>query len=135
MRADGASSKFQDIKQFVANKKPHLFGIIEADIFSPTSNQNRLNKFDKATVKSLLSISGYSIELPDTWDEYGQARLLVYVCNDIISVRKRTDLLNKDLPTITLKIGLGKARKLLLITIIENGLMVSLVITVLKVNS
>ena len=99
--ADGASSKFQDIKQFIFKNKPHLFGIIETDIFSPLSNHHRVNKFDMDTVKSMLNISGYSIEFPATWDTMGQARMLVYVSNDIIYEKKGSNNQIDDLPTIT----------------------------------
>ena len=53
---DGASEKLQDIKQFIERKKPHVFGIIETDIFSPKSEKNRISKFDTAAVRSHLNI-------------------------------------------------------------------------------
>ena len=61
---DGASPKFQDIKNYIMKNKPHTFGIIEPDIFGLHSR--RLQKFDTETVKSLLYIPGYSLELPTT---------------------------------------------------------------------
>ena len=107
---NGATSKLQDIKNFILKNRPHLFGVIESDIFGPQSNHRRI-KFDTEAVKSLLSIPGYSVELPATWDIYGQARIVVFVSNEIKCVRKMSTQIVADLPSITFEIGLGRARK------------------------
>ena len=109
--AAGPSSKLQDIKNFIENKKPHVLGIIETDIFSPKSQNRRRSKFNTAEVKSNLNIEGYSLELPCTWETHGQARILVYVSNDIKYKKKVLSNSDNDLPSITLEIGLGRARK------------------------
>ena len=62
----GPTSKLQDIKLFIQKKKPHVFGIIESDIYSPKSTNRRINRFTTAEVKSYLNIDGYTLELPDT---------------------------------------------------------------------
>ena len=108
---DGVSPKLQDIKKYISINRPHLFGIIEADIFGPMSNHRRLHKFDTDTLKSLLSIPGYSIELPSTWDLYGQARIVVFVSNEVKCVRRKSPQIVQDLPSITFEIGFGRARK------------------------
>ena len=107
----GPTSKLQDIKLFIQKKKPHVFGIIESDIYSPKSTNRRINRFTTAEVKSYLNIDGYTLELPDTWDTHGQARLLAYVSNDIKYNRKILVNSHTDLPSITLEVGLGRATK------------------------
>ena len=49
--------------------------------------------------------------LPETWYSHGHARLLLYVSNDIKYETKTPANDFKDLPTITLEIGLGRATK------------------------
>ena len=106
----GPSNKLEDIKMLIENKKPHVLGIIETDLFSPESNHRRTCKFDSTTVRSLLYVPGYSLEFPSTWHSHGQARILVYVSNDIKYCIKDSQHQN-DLPSITLEVGLGRARK------------------------
>ena len=48
------------------------------------------------------------IILPDTWDIFSQSRIIVYAKDDIkIKQRKNPDSI-KDLPSITLEVGLSK---------------------------
>ena len=51
---EGFSSKLAEIKQFVIQKKPHCFGIIESDFFSPLSQVNRTIKQSTAEIKERL---------------------------------------------------------------------------------
>ena len=43
-----ATTKFQDIKLYAQTKAPHVLGIIEADVYSPLSTINRVNKYTTA---------------------------------------------------------------------------------------
>ena len=113
LSGDSVSSKFQDIKLYIQSKTPHVFGVIETDIHSPLSSANRTNKFTTSEVKSNLDIPGYSLLFPPTWEAYGQARILVYVSNDIKYKVKRLTNSHNDLPSISLEIGLGRATKTL----------------------
>ena len=103
--------KLNEIKQFVESKKPHCFGIIESDLFSPESNVNRIRKYTTNEIKEKLKIDGYKIELPKTWDIHGQARLICYVSEDLKYSRKYFDPTFNHIPSITLEIGLGRATK------------------------
>ena len=42
---DGFSVKLNEIKQFIETRKPHCFGIIESDLYSPNSQVNRTKKY------------------------------------------------------------------------------------------
>ena len=59
----------------------------------------------------MLNIPGYSIELPATCDKYGQARIIVFVSNEIKCVRRNSVQSVQVLPSITLEIGIWRARK------------------------
>jgi len=78
IQQDGVSNKFCEVKQFLQNKKPHCFGIVESDLFSHESQSNRV-KYSTAELKKILKVDGYNIEVPKSWDKYGQARMICYV--------------------------------------------------------
>jgi hypothetical protein len=104
------SSKLTEIKLFIQKHNPHTFGIIESNIHALNSRVQRKTTFKTREVESNLNIDGYKIELPDTWNDFGQARILVYVKNDINYKRQRMPS-DTDLPNVTLEIGLGRERR------------------------
>ena len=107
------TDKIADIKLFIEQNKPGLLGVIESDIHGLNSPSNRVTRFSKDDILDQLSIEGYSILLPDTWESYNQARIIVFARDDI-KVKKRVnpdDVL--DLPSMTLEIGIGRERKTL----------------------
>ena len=65
-----------------------MFGIIESDFFSPQSQTRRIRKYTTTEIREKLKIDGYLIEIPSTWDNHGQARLICYVSDDIKYKRK-----------------------------------------------
>ena len=95
---------------FIQKHNPHVLGIIESNIHSSHSRVQRRSTFNTNEVKSKLKVEGYNIELPDTWSDFGQARILVYVREDINYKRKLMQT-NTDLPNVTLDIGLGREKK------------------------
>ena len=107
------SDKLLDIKLFIQKNKPSIFGIIESDIHGVKSPSNRKKTYSREDILEQLNIEGYSILLPDTWDTYNQARIIVYGRDDMkIKQRKNPDNI-KDLPSITLEVGIGRERKTL----------------------
>ena len=108
--SDSESMKLMEIKQFIQKHHPHTLGIIECDIYSAQCQVQRKTTFTTDEVISRLNIEGYNIELPDTWYNYGLARILVYVKDDI-NYKRKMMASNTDLPNISLEIGLGKERK------------------------
>ena len=110
--SDEDTSTFVDIKNIIQTRKPHIFGIIEADIYGHNStNPNRRTRFSTADIKHKLQIDGYQIELPASWEEHGVARVLVYVSDQVRAVRQVLPQADSDLPSITLNIGLGREKK------------------------
>ena len=111
-RVDGMDSdKLVDIKLFIEKNKPHLFGIIETDLHGQNSRIFRQNTLTIEDIKDKLKVDGYSIEVPKTWEAHDQARLIVYV-SDNVKVKK-VDMhdSDNDLPSLTFEIGLGRERK------------------------
>ena len=105
-----STNKINEVKHFLQSKKPHCLGVIESDLFGHQSQTNRV-KYTTAELKEILRVDGYNIEFPNSWENYGQARLICYVSEEIKYSRR---ILNENfdhLPTITLDIGLGKAAK------------------------
>ena len=105
------SDKFLDIQLFIKKQNPSLLCIIEADLHGINSPSQRKTIFTKREIEEYLHIPGYTIILPDTWLNFNQARLIVYV-REHISVKKREnpDCII-DLPSITLEVGIGKERR------------------------
>ena len=69
--------------------------------------------FIKDDIFGQLKVEGDTILLPVTWDTFGQARIIVYAKDDIkIKQRKNPDSI-KDLPSITLEVGLGREKRTL----------------------
>ena len=106
--SDEGQDKFIEIQQFIDNKRPHCFGIIESDLFGTNSDSNR-KKYTTSEVHEKLGIDGYRLELPSSWETYGQARILCYVSNDIRYKRKYINDGNNHIPSITLAVGNGRA--------------------------
>ena len=107
------SIKYIEIKDYVENNNPHLLAIIESDLHGPNTNANRTTTFSTEEVKEKLHLDGYTIELPESWNEYHQARIIVYVSDKIRAKRRATSNTDYDLPSITLEIGLGREKKTL----------------------
>ena len=92
------------------NLRPHCFGIIESDLFGQNCQKDRV-KYTSEEIQEKFKIQGYKLELPSSWNTYGQARIICYVSEDIKYNRKFIRDGNDHIPTITLEIGLGKATK------------------------
>ena len=51
------------------------------------------------------------MELPDSWEKHGLARILVYVSDEVRAVREVLPPGDSDLPSMTLQVGLGREKK------------------------
>ena len=103
-RASEETNKFVDIKCFIQKHKPHVLGIIESDIYSPTGKRQ---KFSTNEVKEKLKIEGYKLVFPETWNQHEQARIIAFISDDVVFKQKKEDSKYNELPNITLEIGLG----------------------------
>ena len=104
-------NKVTDIKLFIEEHKPHLYAISEADLHSPDSVPTRRSTLTTEEIQERLQVEGYTIILPDTWEAFNHARIIVYASNEIKVIKRENPVLIKDLPSITLEVGRGGERK------------------------
>ena len=104
-------TKLSEVKHFIATHKPHVMGIFESDIHSSKSRVQRNDHFNTYEVLTKLKIEGYHLELPDSWETFGQARVIAYV-QDSVDYKRQQMNNNYDLPNITLEVGLGSEKRL-----------------------
>ena len=104
-------NKVTDIKLFIEEHKPHLYAISEADLHSPDSVPTRRSTLTTEEIQERLQVEGYTIILPDTWEAFNHARIIVYASNEIKVIKRENPVLIKDLPSITLEVGRGRERK------------------------
>ena len=93
-----ATSKFDEIKQFITKKKLHLLCIIETDFHSKMSRQKRQACLTMADISSVLSIPGFKIYLPATWKKHGQSRIMVYAKEELKVKEQQLEASLTDLP-------------------------------------
>ena len=105
------TNKFVDVKAYVKRHRPHLLAIIESDLHSEASRVERAKYFTKSDIEEKLNIAGYNLHLPDTWENHGQARLVVFVSEELNVKRKPLENPFVDLPNITFEVGLGREKK------------------------
>ena len=105
------STKLVEIKQFLEKKSLHLLCLVESDLHSPISRYIRRNCLSTEDVHRVLGISGYKIILPKSWQVHGQARVMVFVKEELNVNIRDNGISNADLPTITCEISFGRERK------------------------
>ena len=105
--ARAVSSKMEDIKLFIENYRPHLFAILETDLHGQHPFLGRRIPFTTDEINDKLKVDGYSIVLPDTWHLFNQARMIVYVSDNISFKNRNIPNTVNFLPNITLAVGIG----------------------------
>ena len=106
---DGSpSSKLTDIQMYLQKHQLHVFGIIEADLHGPKSRIYRRNPLTTSDVHDKLQIDGYFILLPQSWYSFDQARILIYVREDVKIKEIKGPA---DLPSLSVQLGLGREKK------------------------
>ena len=107
-----AKNKLDDIKQAVSKHKPEVFGVSEVNFKRDESNldEDKLNNFSTSQLKEKINIPGYKIILPDSWEQHGVARVLVYVKEDLKSKVVKTTNPSHLIQTITLELGYGRSK-------------------------
>ena len=107
------TNKLTDIKAYFARNDPHVFAIIESDLFGVNSACNRNQKFTTEEVHSKLQIEGFHIVLPKSGECHGLARIIVYVKDEVKAKVVDDHLVNSDLQSLSLEVGLGREKKTL----------------------
>ena len=73
-------------------------------------DEDKLNNFSTSQLKEKINIPGYKIILPDSWEQHGLARVLVYVKEDLKSKVVNTTNPSNLIQTITLELGYGRSK-------------------------
>ena len=102
----------KDIKLYIQKNKPHMFAVIESDLHGPnTTATHRITTFTKQEIMNRLSIDGYNIEFPMSWESFSQARIIVFVSEKIRAKQIKLSPTDSDLPSLTFEVGLGREKK------------------------
>ena len=85
-------NKMKEVKQLVHKEKPHILGISEAEL------RKRSHSLDH------LKVPGYVLLLPKSWNNYGRARVVVYV-KKTLEYEQLLDIEHEDIQSIWIKAG------------------------------
>ena len=105
------TEKIVDVKEFLESNDLQLLCLIEADLHGVTSRVRRVKPLTGREIEKNLKIENYKIILPQSWQHHGQARVLLYVRDDINLKVKPLARGNTDLPSISCEIGVGREKK------------------------
>jgi hypothetical protein len=86
----------------------NILCLVESDLHSFTSRYSRRHPLSTTEVQKALKVPGYKIVLPKSWQVHGQARVIVYVKEEINLKIRDIGANNSDLPTITCEIDMGR---------------------------
>ena len=114
LTSDGSpTSKMIDVQMYLQKHQLHIFGLIEADLHGPLSRVYRRNPLTTADIHDKLKVDGYQIILPQTWYIHDQARIVMYVREDVNfqEIKRNRNIISSDLPSISVQIGLGREKK------------------------
>ena len=106
-----ASSKLDEMRQFISKKKLHMMCVIEADLHSRMSRVRRKNTITRKEIEIVLCIPGFKIYLPATWKHHGQTRMIVYAREELKVNERILETELNDLPMVTLEVGFNTEKK------------------------
>ena len=108
---NNASEKMTEVKNFLSDQKLHLLCLVESELHGLQSRVRRRLPLTESQIKSSLAVDGYKIILPQTWYVHGQARIALYVKEDVRVTVIPVARQHTDLPTLTCTLGVGKGKK------------------------
>ena len=106
-----ASEKMTEVMKFMDEQKLHILCLVESEFHGQQSRVRRRQPLTESQIKTSLAVVGYKIILPQTWYVHGQARIVMYVKEDVNVTVTPLAREYSDLPTLTCVIGMGKERK------------------------
>ena len=106
-----ASEKMTEVMKFMEEQKLHILCLVESEFHGQQSRVRRRQPLTESQIKTSLAVVGYKIILPQTWYVHGQARIVMYVKEDVNVTVTPLAREYSDLPTLTCVIGMGKERK------------------------
>ena len=112
-RENIASYKMLEVRDFLNKKKLHMLCLVESDLHSDISRYKRTQPLSTRDIMDKLDIPGYNIYLPATWNNHGQARIIVYAKEELQVKQLVPENCMSDLPSISFLISIGKEKKTL----------------------
>ena len=106
-----ASPKVADIEQYLGKHQLHALGIVECDLHGPGSRMLRSHPLSTKDIHEKLHIEGYNILLPQSWYMYDQARIFIYIKENLQVKERKLQQENSDLPSISFELGLSREKK------------------------
>ena len=77
------TAKIVDVKDFLSTNDLQILCLIEADLHGVTSRVRRIKPITSREIEENLKVENYKTLLPRSWQAHGQARILLYVRDDI----------------------------------------------------
>ena len=107
-----AKNKLDDIKLVVSKHKPEVIGVSEVNFKRDDDNidEDKLNYLTTDQLKRKLYIPDYNVILPESWNQHGVARVVVFVKEDLQCKIKHPSQPTSHLQSITLKLGYGRSK-------------------------
>ena len=105
------TAKINDVKDFLRMNNLQVMCLIEADLHGMTSRIRRVNPITSKKIEENLKVENYKIILPQSRQAHGQARVLLYIRENINLKVKPLARENTDLPSVSCEIGVGKDKK------------------------
>ena len=105
------SEKLTDIKNLLQQHDLHILGVVECDLHSVSSRVRRAQPLSTKDVIEKLHVEGYVIKLPLSWKVHGQARILLYVRENLNVKIRELSRQDSDLPSISCEIAIGREKK------------------------
>ena len=102
------TAKINDVNDFLRTNDLQVMCLIEADLHGMTSRIRRVNPITGKKIEENLKVENYRIVLPQSWQAHGQARVLLYVREDINLKVKPLAREKTDLPSVFCEIGKEK---------------------------
>ena len=112
IKSDGSpGAKMTDIKLYLQKHDLDLFGIIESDLHGNSSRVYRAHPLSTCDILQKLQVPGYTIILPQSWYNHGQARLILFIKEGLHIKERKLRKEDSDLPSISIELGLGREKK------------------------
>ena len=107
-----AQNKLDDVKIAIDRHRPNVVGVSEVNFKRNESNTDENNNTCLSTeqLNKKLWIPEYKLILPDSWERYGVARVIVYVKDDIKVKVRHLDNTYDHLQSIVLELGYGRCK-------------------------
>ena len=107
-----AQKKIDDVKIAAEKHHAHVIGVSEVNFKRDeyNSDENSNTKLSTEQLTKKLYIPEYKLILPDSWERYGVARVIVYVKDDLKVKIKHLDNDSAHLQSIMLELGYGKCK-------------------------